>query len=203
LSLYLYNHVLALFSAVPYVEPTAQESESGEPSHIDLAPHLTNTALQTHRGEQGVRLLEELVGCQTFSGLGYTGNAKLTTENVENIVNQMAKILAETFKAALEMPIHFQPLQNAFELYGVDFLVTVSETSGLQVKLLEINAEPAIELTGPRLTWILEDLFVAIRKACVEPFFSIGALLEAEWAIGETRHGLIKCLDEEVRHTSG
>lgn len=82
--------------------------------------------------------------------------------------------------------------------------MTVSpEIPDLQVNLLEINAEPAIELTGPRLTWILEDLFVAIREACVEPFFLKGALLDAEWAVGEVRHGIIKCLDQEVRHTSG
>ena len=59
----------------------------------------------------------------------------------------------------------------------MDFLVQHNPTSdsapGTQpfiVKLLEINAEPAIELTGPRLAWILEDLFVAIGKRCVQPF---------------------------------
>ena len=40
------------------------------------------------------------------------------------------------------------------------------------VKLLEINAEPAIEMTGKRLQWILEDLFEAISRTCVVPFFS-------------------------------
>ena len=55
----------------------------------------------------------------------------------------------------------------------MDFLVQHNSTAGSQpflVKLLEINAEPAIELTGPRLAWILEDLFVAIGKQCVQPF---------------------------------
>ena len=70
-----------------------------------------------------------------------------------------------------------QPVPNAFELFGVDFLVQHNPTSdsapGTQpfiVKLLEINAEPAIELTGPRLAWTLEDLFVAVAKRCVQPF---------------------------------
>lgn len=39
------------------------------------------------------------------------------------------------------------------------------------VKLLEFNAEPAIEMTGSRLKWILEDLFELIGRTCVEPFF--------------------------------
>jgi tubulin---tyrosine ligase len=77
----------------------------------------------------------------------------------------------------------------------------------IQVKLLEINAEPAIELTGSRLTWILEDLFVAMGKVCVEPFFGAkfaGATGEGkEWGISEIRHGLRKCLDVEVRGPGG
>ena len=44
-------------------------------------------------------------------------------------------------------------------------------TGALQVKLLEVNAEPAIEMTGPRLTWVLEDLFNDIAETCVAPFF--------------------------------
>ncbi len=73
------------------------------------------------------------------------------------------------------------------------------DNTGFQVKLLEINAEPAIELTGPRLAWILEDLFLNIGKVCVEPFFQSGAAPQTEWAVGETRRNLVKCMDTEVR----
>lgn len=97
-----------------------------------------------------------------------------------------------------------QPIPNAFELYGVDFLVIHSSEHAkstlqhptFQVKVLEINAEPAIELIGPRLTWILEDLFVAIGKVCVEPFFSNKLPQNMErWPVGGARFGLLKCLD--------
>ncbi|KAG6878429.1 hypothetical protein C0993_007030 [Termitomyces sp. T159_Od127] len=145
---------------VPYEEPT-------DASSLDLTPHLTNTSLQTHKGEEGVRLFDELVGCQILSSHEGDSSLKFTREDLTNIVRQMVEVLGETFKAALENPVHFQPLPNAFELYGIDFLVAMSTASGqpqFQVKLLEINAEPAIELTGPRLTWILEDLFVSIGK---------------------------------------
>lgn len=75
-----------------------------------------------------------------------------------------------------------------------------------QVKLLEVNSEPAIELTGPRLTWILEDLFKSIAKTCVAPFFSSEGLLahsEVEtWKTEETNRGsLRKCLDQQIRRT--
>jgi hypothetical protein len=97
----------------------------------------------------------------------------------------------------------FQPLENAFELYGIDFLVEHApcQASPLQVKILEVNAEPAIELTGSRLTWILEDLFVSIAKVCVEPFIKGEAVpeLSEHWKVGDTKEHFIKCLDETVR----
>ncbi|KAI4294477.1 TTL-domain-containing protein [Schizophyllum commune Loenen D] len=171
-TLYLYDRILALFSSVPYTPP----KPSSDDVKIDLAPHLTNTSLQTHRGEEGVRLLNELVECTILGsedGAAST-EATFTEAHIADIVSQMTQILSETFKAAMANP----PIPNAFELFGVDFLVqhnpTAESTAGSQpflVKLLEINAEPAIELTGPRLAWILEDLFVAIGKQCVQPFF--------------------------------
>jgi len=100
-----------------------------------------------------------------------------------------------------------QPTPNAFELYGVDFLVAHAHTTSPRgpryaVKLLEVNAEPAIELTGPRLTWILEDLFTVIGTVCVEPFTQATST-DAKWNVGETRHFLRKCLQSEVRGAGG
>ncbi|KAJ7783438.1 TTL-domain-containing protein [Mycena maculata] len=201
LQLFLFDKILALFSAVPYIKPSVGKDEDGDPLPLDLSPHLTNTSLQTDRGEEGVRLLEELVSCQVLSGPQDAPKTQFTSEDMKTIVDQMVIVLGETFKAALENPIHFQPLPNAFELFGIDFLVTDSPSSSasqrFEVKLLEINAEPAIELTGPRLSWILQDLFTAIGKVCVDPFFS--PTDAPEWPVGASRHGLIKCLDEEVR----
>lgn len=104
LTLYLYNRVLALFSSVPYETPVSQEAS------LDLAPHLTNTSLQAHRGEEGVRLFDELVGCHILSTPGSTEqeNRTLASEDVSDIIDQIVLVLAETFKAALENPINFQ-----------------------------------------------------------------------------------------------
>lgn len=105
LTLYLYDRILALFSSKPYAHPTA----IGEVrASIDLAPHLTNTSLQTHRGEEGVRLLDELVGCHILSDEQTGSLLKFTEDDGRVIQDQMTDVLAETFKAALESPIHFQ-----------------------------------------------------------------------------------------------
>ncbi|EJF66606.1 hypothetical protein DICSQDRAFT_123228 [Dichomitus squalens LYAD-421 SS1] len=238
IKVYVYERILALFSAVPYVPPKSVDGEQGTPS-IDLAPHLTNTSLQTERGEAGVRLLDELVGCHILSGgssaapprqpqrppratgqaldpeainaarKSHARHATLTKEDVEDLKGQISNVLAETFKAAIEMSVHFQcqPLPNAFELFGVDFVVAHDSSPGalrkFQVKLLEVNSEPAIELTGPRLTWVLEDLFKGIAKTCVEPYFSAEgspahAVTDA-WKVGETKQELRMCLDQQIR----
>jgi len=99
LKVYLYTRILALFSSVPFALPEAGDLA---PS---LTPHLTNTSLQTDRGEAGVRLLDELVGCQILSP-GW--DRTLTEGDVKNLIDQMGEVLSETFKAALENPVHFQ-----------------------------------------------------------------------------------------------
>ncbi|EGO03213.1 hypothetical protein SERLA73DRAFT_101340 [Serpula lacrymans var. lacrymans S7.3] len=214
LKLYMYTRILALFSSNPYTPPNQSNGS------IDLTPHLTNTSLQIDRGEAGVRLLDELAGCQIFSlAQDVNQTNAFTSGDIRFIKDQMANILAETFKAALEMPVHFQALPNAFELYGVDFLVShepyaMGPTKDppinppFQVRLLEVNAEPAIELTGARLTWILEDLFKAIGQVCVHPHFceSTEEGIDAEsadWAVGEVRYNLHKCLEVQVRGSGG
>ncbi|EKM83751.1 hypothetical protein AGABI1DRAFT_66676 [Agaricus bisporus var. burnettii JB137-S8] len=200
LQLYLYDRVLALFCSTPYSQP---RSSADELYPANLESHLTNTSLQIDGGEEGVRLLDELIGCHSFEE-GRSDSIGIFTKNDKAIIlGQMTEILKETFRAALATPVHFQPLENAFELYGVDFLVehTPSQTPALQVKILEVNAEPAIELTGPRLTWILEDLFVSIAKVCVGPFIKWEAArgMFKNWKIGDTKEHFIKCLDESVR----
>lgn len=114
LCLYLCPQILALFAAVPYASPVLSEVDGIErrSSSIDLAPHLTNTSRQTYRGEEGVRLLDELIGCSILSSdensKGPDGHLTLTPGDVAAIKDQIAQILSETFKAALEMPVHFQ-----------------------------------------------------------------------------------------------
>ncbi|KIY72743.1 tubulin-tyrosine ligase [Cylindrobasidium torrendii FP15055 ss-10] len=192
LKVYLYRRILALFSSTPYTQP--QSSESGE---IDLLPHLTNTSLQTEHGEENVRLLDELLGSQLFDVNGADIGA-FNESHIDDILTQMTAILADAFEAGLQNPVHFQALPNAFELYGVDFLVSFTPGNAMQVSLLEFNSEPAIELTGPRLAWILEDLFATIGKVCVSLFFSTAKDDNEEWTVGETKHEFTKCLEKDL-----
>ncbi|KAF5355911.1 hypothetical protein D9756_003904 [Leucocoprinus leucothites] len=200
LQLYLYDRILALFCSVPYARPgPGTDASDGEGSYPkDLEGHLTNTSLQAVRGEEGVRLFDELVGCQIF-GENADDLGLFAEHDRRDIIRQMTEVLAETFRAALRIP----PLENAFELYGIDFLVEHLPygVPVYQVKILEVNAEPAIELTGPRLTWVLEDLFASVAKVCVSPFIGEKQVSDiyGTWGVGETKEHLIKCLDEVLR----
>lgn len=101
------TNILALFAATPYVPPAYM----ADGDDVDLTAHLTNTSLQRDNpdAQSGVRLLSELVGCTICSGepSQWEGQA-LTQENVDGLVDQVSKVLAETFKAAIASPIHFQ-----------------------------------------------------------------------------------------------
>ncbi|EJD03975.1 tubulin-tyrosine ligase [Fomitiporia mediterranea MF3/22] len=201
LSVYLYPRILALFSSEAYVQPSSAFKTLND---IDLRPHLTNTCLQGKAGETNVRLLDELVGYRILSEDDPDDRECITEHDIASITNQVADALSETFKAALQMPVHFQPLPNAFELYGVDLLVSHGPSDGtsgrFQVKLLEFNSEPAIEMTGARLRWILEDLFDLIAKTCIHPFFSGGDMVVMA-SSNETEGGcaLRQCLDVKLR----
>jgi tubulin---tyrosine ligase len=110
----MYPRVLALFSDASYSPPVIGEiSEDGYQMPIDLTPHLTNTSLQKSAREKGVLLLDELAGCRVLSLPQTLGNdpstmLQLTVNDIAVIKDQMANVLSETFKAALEMPVHFQ-----------------------------------------------------------------------------------------------
>lgn len=119
LKLYLCPRILALFASTPYSSPKmtlgADGSESEEEGAIDLRPHLTNTSLQTDNADvdANVRLLDELVGSPIYSQHGSNVSGRdarrvLSRDDVDGIVDQVAAILAETFNAALTLPVHFQ-----------------------------------------------------------------------------------------------
>lgn len=63
----------------------------------------------------------------------------------EAIFAQICQLTGEVFEAAARgMMVHFQPLEGAFEVYGLDFLVDARGA----VWLLEVNAFPDFKQTG-------------------------------------------------------
>jgi len=147
LSVYVYKPMLALFASSPYSPPWESSS--------DLTAHLTNTCLQPSVKDGTV--------------LSFWSDAlPLEKTKKEDIFKQICGITGEIFEAAAKgMMVHFQTLPNAFEVFGVDFLVDDAGTAWM----LEINAFPDFKQTGSELSGIVEGLWNEVVREAVGGFF--------------------------------
>jgi tubulin--tyrosine ligase len=153
LRVYVYKEMLALFASTPYTPPWTSPS-----SDTNLSAHLTNTCLQSGSHDGSV---------QAFSSLTDT---QLSGEMKTSIFDQICDVTGEVFEAASRgMMVHFQTLPNAFEVFGLDFLVDETGTAWL----LEINAFPDFRQTGDELSGVVEGLWDGVVDVAVLPFFGL------------------------------
>ncbi|EWC47343.1 hypothetical protein DRE_00311 [Drechslerella stenobrocha 248] len=168
LTVYVYREMLALFAGQEYVQPGGEGEEgfafdatSGE----QLAGHLTNTCYGP--GEEAERV-------HAFWALGKA--FEIADEVLEEWFGQVCAVTGEVFRAAVGAGrVHFQPVPNGFEVYGVDFLVGEDGV----VRLLEVNAGPDFGQTGGVLRGLVGGLFEEVVRVAVCGFFG-------EAAAGET-----------------
>jgi hypothetical protein len=170
LKVYVYRPMLALFAAEPYIPPGSNAVDSANEA---LSAHLTNTCLQSGEREGSVHDFWSLpnppglIPNPPFPALPRLefGDWK------DDVYNQICAATGEIFEAAARsMGIHFQPLPNAFEIFGVDFLVDASGRAWL----LEINAFPDFRQTGEELRGVVQGLFEGVVEVGVKPFYGLG-----------------------------
>ncbi|BCS22664.1 putative acid phosphatase [Aspergillus puulaauensis] len=163
LKVYVFKEMLALFASKQYVSPTSSSEDSEDPV-ADLTRHLTNTCFQD-------KSVPESETVRRFWNLPYDPlpNSKLSPTWKEDIYEQICSVTGELFTAAARgMMIHFQTVPNAFEVFGVDFLVD----EGGSVWLLEVNAFPDFGQTGEELRDIVVGgLFGGVVDVAVDEFF--------------------------------
>ncbi len=83
---------------------------------------------------------------------------------------QICEVTGEIFEAAARgQMVHFQTLPNAFEVFGVDFLVDAEGTAWL----LEVNAFPDFKQTGEELRGLIQGLWEGVVDLAVAPFFGV------------------------------
>lgn len=188
LKVYVYKNMLALFASTPYVKPTASKSpkettednndndddddesdkDYQEGEYIPLDGHLTNTCLQPSSSDSTEPENDDFV--HLFWDL-----EDLSDSNKTHIYNEICETTGDLFRAAVGAgSINFAPLDNAFEIYGVDFLVNApTDNDNLpHVKLLEVNAYPDFKQTGDKLTRIIGTLFSEVFETAVKPYIS-------------------------------
>ncbi|KAI4246809.1 MAG: hypothetical protein L6R40_001838 [Gallowayella cf. fulva] len=152
LRVYVYNESLALFADPPYRAPGTQtetqtEGEE-EPREIDLRPHLTNTCLlprpQTPPSSSPLNNSLHNPSPQQKSIIPLS-LLPLPLPSLTSLQTQIQTTTHTLFlAAATQNPTTFQPLPNAFEVFGLDFLVDARST----VWLLEVNAFPDFGQSG-------------------------------------------------------
>lgn len=164
LKVYVYRPMLALFAGKPYTAPGVLSYEDSSPNS-DLSRHLTNTCLQSGEREGSVHAFWSLP-----THLPITPSEDISGDWREKVFAQICAVTGEVFEAAARsMGIHFQLLPNAFEIFGVDFLVDEEGTPWL----LEVNAFPDFAQTGGELRGVIRELFEAVVEVAVEPFFGL------------------------------
>lgn len=170
IEVFVYDRILTLFAASEYSSPVDDNEEE-----IGMFGHLTNTCLQ---GEAAIGN-NSVVEFKCLQGL--------TDEQKQYIFEQICEVVGEVFKAAVSVDkMNFQPLKNAFEIYGLDFIVNEK----LEVQLLEINAFPDFRQTGDGLKGLINQLFDGVIRYSVVPFF--------QGTAPEIDESLVKVLDEST-----
>jgi hypothetical protein len=159
LKVYVYKEMLALFAEKPYLPPWEGDGVD------NLTRHLTNTCLQS--GDEGIPNASNVRRFWTLHDIP----PSLGPGWKESVYEQICAVTGEVFEAAAKgMLVHFQTLPNAFELFGVDFLV---DEEG-NVWLLELNAFPDFRQTGEELKReVVGRLFEAVVDLGIKPFFGI------------------------------
>lgn len=150
LKVFVYRNILTLFADSTFVKPVNDGDDTND-EILSLAGHLTNTCLQEDANPLVVPFWD-LEG--------------LDMDKKERVFAQVALVSGELFKAAAAVDkINFQPLQNAVEIFGVDFLVN----DDYSVQLLEVNSYPDFKQTGGELKGLIDQLFAEVATELVVP----------------------------------
>jgi hypothetical protein len=201
LQVFVYRPMLALFAARAYVPPWGQVLQ--EDREEAMRAHLTNTCLQDSGDREGsVGLFWSLPDSLPSQPSFTTGNETVKLEAnggwKEKAFEQLCKITGETFEAAARgMSIHFQPLPNAFEVFGLDFMVGIEPDGELNTYLLEVNAFPDFRQTGDELSGMIEGLFEGVVDVGVKEFFGVDDE-EKEKGMREGEGEMVKVLDIDL-----
>lgn len=138
---YVYTQMLALFAEVPYHAPGTSVGSwvNGDTkAAMDMRPHLTNTCLQATTTTSSSSTTPTVLLLHSLT------SSVLPPPLLSSITTQIYTTTSTLFRAAVAQPTNFQPLPNAFEVFGVDWLV---DPEG-KVHLLEVNAFPDFKQSG-------------------------------------------------------
>ena len=185
----VFREALCLCAALPY----PGGGRGGDDDDGDLRAHITNTCVAADAPgfveADAVHRLAELPAALAARAAAARGGATATNADADAGLAQTAALFArvcavisQCFLALRGAPASFAPLPNAFELYGVDFLVEEQDddddddgdaatAAGLRLRVLEFNPTPDIAQTGGRLEHVIGALLEEVVRTCVDSRF--------------------------------
>lgn len=166
-----------------------------------MRAHLTNTCLQESGDREGSvglfwELPDSLPGQSCFDSTSSSSTTALPSDPKwkQKVFEQICEVTGATFEAAARgMSIHFQPLPNSFEVFGLDFMVGIEADGELRTWLLEVNAFPDFRQTGGELKGMIQGLFEGVVEKGVRPFFGVNGV-DGKGEQGE----MVKVLDVDL-----
>jgi tubulin---tyrosine ligase len=176
LQVYVYENILALFSLNSYNNPAAFSDSEGQ--SIDMKSHITNTCFQLDNMDESSCIKQVENECvKKFWSLNFDEelNSEKNSQKQHLIFNQIKECVGELFGCLYCEPTVFQPLSNAFELYGFDFLVD----KNYNCFFLEANAFPDFKQTGESLNDLIDCLFYQTISLTFDKYFDISNVCDA------------------------
>lgn len=201
LRVYVFREMLALFAAKPYRAPP--ETDDEEEDALDMGVHLTNTCLlpDTNNNEE-----EEEATRRSVIPFWDLPSPTSSSFNKPAILTQITTLTSHLFRAAATtQSLSFQPLPNAFEVFGVDWIV---DAEG-RVWLLEVNAFPDFGASGSGGRGVVGRFWEGVVGVLVGEGFFGGFKREEGGEVdgvgeglgggeGEGENGMIKVLDMDL-----
>jgi tubulin--tyrosine ligase len=153
LKVFVYENILALFCQRSY-----------DASSDDLSLHITNTCFQYKNND-----FNEDDCVKQFWSLRFDECSELNDRQIKvRLFDQIKACVSELFNCLYCEKTVFQPLKNAFELYGLDFLVD----DQFNAYFLEANAFPDFKQTGNNLNDLIAQLFYQTVSIAIDPYFN-------------------------------
>lgn len=173
LKVYVYDDMLALFSLASYQSQT----KIGDDEIIDMKFHITNTCVQMadFNTESNETKQAEHDAVKRFWSLNFDESSQEKNFQKQSLIfDQIKNCVKELFECFICEPTVFQPLPNAFEIYGLDFLVD----ENYNCLFLEANAFPDFKQTGDNLNDLIDCLFYQTISIASDKYFDIPSVCD-------------------------